>query len=109
MERKNIILLPAFASSEIFSDFDIKQGDFLLTYNTGLHILPFLFVILTMRPFKKAQFYSRSRKARILTTGILVVFRGLEFESDTARPAIALATAEDWAKGGVFQRYHHIN
>jgi hypothetical protein len=35
-----------------------------------------------MRPLKNAQFYSRSRKARILTTGIPVVFRGLEFESD---------------------------
>jgi hypothetical protein len=35
-----------------------------------------------MRPLKKAQFCSRSRKARILTTGIPVVFRGLEFESD---------------------------
>jgi hypothetical protein len=31
---------------------------------------------------KNAQFYSRSRKTRILTTGIPVVFRGLEFESD---------------------------
>jgi hypothetical protein len=35
-----------------------------------------------MRPLKNAQFCSRSRKARILTTGIPVVFRGLEFESD---------------------------
>ena len=45
----------------------------------------------------------------------LEVFRGLEFEPDTACPAILsrrslwrrrklLATAEDWAKGGVFQR-----
>jgi hypothetical protein len=28
-------------------------------------------------------------KARILTTGIPIVFRGLEFESDAACPAIA--------------------
>jgi hypothetical protein len=41
------------------------------------------------RPLKNAQFFSRSRKARILTTGIPVVFRGLEFESDAACPAIA--------------------
>ena len=55
------------------------------------------------RPLKNAQFCSRSRKARIQTTGIPVVFRGLEFESDAACPAIALATVEDWAKGGIFQ------
>jgi hypothetical protein len=35
-----------------------------------------------VRPFKNIQFWSKSRKARILTTGIPVVFRGLEFESD---------------------------
>jgi hypothetical protein len=35
-----------------------------------------------MRPLKNAQFCSRSRKTRILTTGIPVVFRGLEFEPD---------------------------
>jgi hypothetical protein len=35
-----------------------------------------------MRPLKNAQFRSRSRKARILTTGILSVFRGLKFEPD---------------------------
>jgi hypothetical protein len=31
---------------------------------------------------KNVQFCSRPRKAKILTTGILVVFRGLKFESD---------------------------
>jgi hypothetical protein len=36
----------------------------------------------TLRPLKNAQFCSRSRKARILNTGIPVVFRGLEFESN---------------------------
>jgi hypothetical protein len=36
----------------------------------------------TLRPLKNAQFCLRSRKARILTTGIPVVFRGLEFEPD---------------------------
>jgi hypothetical protein len=35
-----------------------------------------------MRPLKNAQFCSRSRKAKILTTGIPRVFRGLEFEPD---------------------------
>jgi hypothetical protein len=40
------------------------------------------------RPLKNTQFCSRSRKARILTTGIPVVFRGLEFESDAACPVI---------------------
>jgi hypothetical protein len=46
-----------------------------------LHIRGF-FGVLRMRPLKNAPFYSRSRKAIILTTGIQVVFRGLEFESD---------------------------
>ena len=35
-----------------------------------------------MRPFKNAQFCSSSRKAKILTTGIHGVFRGLKFEPD---------------------------
>jgi len=34
------------------------------------------------RALKKVQFYSRSRKTKILTTGIQLVFRGLKFESD---------------------------
>jgi len=34
------------------------------------------------RPLKNVQFCSRSRKARIITTGIPLVFRGLEFEPD---------------------------
>ena len=37
---------------------------------------------LRTRPLKNAQFYSRSRKGKILTTGIPRVFRGLEFELD---------------------------
>jgi hypothetical protein len=37
---------------------------------------------LELRPLKNAQFCSSSRKAKILTTGIHVVFRGLKFESD---------------------------
>ena len=59
-----------------------------------------------MRPLKNVQFCPRSRKAKILTTGIHRVFRGLEFEPDAACLAIALAKVEDWAKGGVFQRSH---
>jgi hypothetical protein len=35
------------------------------------------------RPFKNVQFCPRSRKTKILTTGIHLVFRGLKFESDT--------------------------
>ena len=35
-----------------------------------------------MRQFQNVQFYSRSRKAKILTTGIHVVFRGLKFEAN---------------------------
>ena len=34
------------------------------------------------RPLKNVQFCSRSRKAKIFTTGIHSVFRGLEFEPD---------------------------
>ena len=33
-----------------------------------------------MRPLKNVQFWSRSRKARISTTGIYRIFRGLKFE-----------------------------
>ena len=36
-----------------------------------------------LRQFQNVQFCSRSRKAKILTTGIHVVFRGLKFEPDT--------------------------
>ncbi len=35
-----------------------------------------------MRALKNVQFCSRSRKAKILTTGIYGIFRGLKFESD---------------------------
>jgi hypothetical protein len=35
-----------------------------------------------MRPLKNIQFCQSTRKARILTTGIHRVFRGLKFESD---------------------------
>ena len=55
------------------------------------------------RSLKNAQFSSRSRKARILTSGIPVVFRGLEFESD----------AEIGQKGAFFKglnlRSHTLN
>ena len=36
-----------------------------------------------LRPLKNVYFCSSSRKAKILTTGILQVFRGLRFEPDT--------------------------
>jgi hypothetical protein len=36
-----------------------------------------------LRPLKNVRFFSRSRKAKILTTGIHRVFRGLKFEPDT--------------------------
>jgi hypothetical protein len=36
------------------------------------------------------------KKAKILTTGIHRVFRGLKFEPDF----------DSWAKGGIFQRSH---
>jgi hypothetical protein len=35
------------------------------------------------------------KKAKILTTGIHLVFRGLKFEPDL----------DSWAKGGIFQRF----
>jgi hypothetical protein len=34
------------------------------------------------RPLKNVQFWPRSRKAKISTTGIYVIFRGLKFEPD---------------------------
>jgi len=36
----------------------------------------------TLRPLQNVQFYSSSRKAKILTTGIYWIFRGLKFEPD---------------------------
>ena len=36
-----------------------------------------------MRPLKNGNLYSSSRKAKILTTGIYRIFRGLKFEPDT--------------------------
>jgi hypothetical protein len=35
-----------------------------------------------VRPLKNVQFWPSTRKAIISTTGILLVFRGLKFESD---------------------------
>jgi hypothetical protein len=40
-------------------------------------------VLRNERPFKNVHLCSRSRRARILTTGILRVFRGLKPEPDT--------------------------
>jgi len=38
--------------------------------------------MLLLRPLKNANFCLSSRKVKILTTGILKVFRGLKFEPD---------------------------
>jgi len=38
--------------------------------------------LIILSQFQNVQFCSRSRKAKILTTGIHVVFRGLKFEPD---------------------------
>jgi hypothetical protein len=35
-----------------------------------------------LKPLKNVQFCSSSRKAKILTTGIYLIFRGLKFEPD---------------------------
>jgi hypothetical protein len=52
---------------------------FMLAGALGLGIL---IKCLNMRPLKKAQFCSSSRKAKILTGGIYLIFRGLKFEPD---------------------------
>jgi hypothetical protein len=62
--------------------------------------------------FEKCLIFSISRKRKILTTGIQLVFRGLKFESDPREIVFAFhgAGAEtcpppaDRAKGSVFQR-----
>jgi len=41
-----------------------------------------LIIATDARPLKNAQFWSRSRKAKISTTGISGIFRGLKFETD---------------------------
>jgi hypothetical protein len=48
-----------------------------------------------LRPLKNAQFCSSSRKAKILTTGIHLVFRGLKFEPDV--PPLAGGKRERFA------------
>jgi general secretion pathway protein D len=47
-----------------------------------LKIIQNLFI--KLRPLKNVQFWPSTRKAIILTTGILLVFRGLKFEPDAA-------------------------
>jgi len=39
-------------------------------------------IAISEKLFEKVQFWSSSRKAKILTGGILGVFRGLKFERD---------------------------
>jgi len=51
--------------------------------NTAKAILISAAFMLRGRPLKNANFCSSSRKAKILTTGIHLVFRGLKFEPDT--------------------------
>jgi hypothetical protein len=41
-----------------------------------------VFFYTNRRQFQNVQFCSRSRKTKILTTGIHVVFRGLKFKPD---------------------------
>ena len=53
-----------------------------------------LFILKEKRPLKNVKFYSRSRQAKILTTDIHGVFRGLKSEDN----------AESWIKEGVFLR-----
>ena len=50
-----------------------------------------------LRPLKNGYFCSSSRKAKILTTGILQVFRGLRFEPDTE-----IGQKEAFSKGLLF-------
>ena len=49
----------------------------------GLKIRRLVIINNRQRPLKNVQFCSSSRKAKISTTGILRVFRGLKFEPDT--------------------------
>ena len=51
-----------------------------------------------MRPLQNVQFCSSSRKAKILTTGIYWIFRGLKFEPDLSA-CNAQAGAEIGQKG----------
>ena len=48
-------------------------------HRPGVRVEPFGFIL---RPLKNIQFCARSRKTKILATGIHGVFRGLKFESD---------------------------
>jgi hypothetical protein len=57
--------------------FDVRRSSFKVRhwfFHSTLDLEP--------RPLKNAQFWSRSRKAKILTTGIYAIFRGLKFEPD---------------------------
>jgi hypothetical protein len=61
-----------------------SNPDFSYSYALEIEFLPtyWIFFPVNKRPLKNTQFCSRSRKARILTTGIPLVFRGSEFDSD---------------------------
>ena len=54
----------------------IKKENFFLTFYVKLRYL------LVKRPLQNVQFCLSSRKAKILTTGIYWIFRGLKFEPD---------------------------
>ncbi len=63
-----------------------------------------------MRALKRVQFFSRSKKTKILTTGIHVIFRGLKFESDTEIgqkgtffKALAKTTKDFWEYDSAFK------
>jgi len=57
------------------------------------------------RPLKNVQFWPSTRKAIISTTGILLVFRGLQFETDAV---IGQKGALCKVSDGVFLIFFHI-
>ena len=59
-----------------------------------------------VRPLKNVQFWSRSRKTKISTTGIYRIFRGLKFESDAEIDQISA----DFERGRFAEvSFHHFN
>ena len=53
------------------------------------------------RPLKNVQFWSSSRKVKILTAGIHGVFRGLKFESDTD-----MGEKDSFRSDTIYTKYH---
>ena len=71
---------PGRLGSAASSSFAISRST--LTSDENI-LINFSNITYGLRPLNNVQFWPRSRKAKISTAGIYVIFRGLKFEPDT--------------------------